>query len=272
MRHYIDQSLLSGQHRVEVVLVGVGGTGSHVLTGLAKIHHSLVAFDHPGLHVAVYDDDIVSEANVGRQVFGLADVGQAKASVLTSRINGYFGLDWDAYPEQYPHEGDMDGGRRTKDVLITCVDTGKARRTINNFEKSQHNPSIYWLDFGNSRTTGQVILGTFHPVSQPKMQNMGISYLPTIFDLYPDLERADVEDNTPSCSLRESLRAQDLFVNSFIADLGCNLLWNFLKNSFIEIHGFFGDLSVCSTSPLRIDPVSWGRLGFDYKPQTIRED
>ena len=48
------------------------------------------------MQVTVYDDDIVTEANIGRQLFCPCDVGQDKASVLVSRVNSFFGLNWES--------------------------------------------------------------------------------------------------------------------------------------------------------------------------------
>ena len=74
MMHTIHPSLLRGQ--VSVALVGCGGVGSQVLTGLARLHKALVSLGHPGgLHVTAFDPDTVSESNVGRQLFSPADVG-----------------------------------------------------------------------------------------------------------------------------------------------------------------------------------------------------
>lgn len=74
MRHYIDQYLLDPNHPVTVLLVGTGGTGSQVLNNLGKMSHALRQLGHPGLYVVAVDDDIVSEANLGRQSFSQSDV------------------------------------------------------------------------------------------------------------------------------------------------------------------------------------------------------
>lgn len=272
MRHYIAQNLVDGRHRINVALIGAGGTGSHVLTNLAKIHHSLLALDRPGLHVTVYDDDIVTEANVGRQMFGMGDVGQPKGATLVSRVNGYFGLDWDAHHDTFPPKANTEADRRffhsRTNLVISCVDTGKARIKIGEYLESFHfgGKPEYWMDFGNSATTGQVVLGTLKNVVQPETTResgfSATSFVPTIKNLFPDLDAMDETDATPSCSLRESLRAQDLFINAVLADLGANLLWQFIKNLYIEVHGFFGDIGNFVASPLKIDTESWGRFGF----------
>lgn len=260
MRHYIKNNFLTNQHRIEVTLVGAGGTGSQVLNGLAKIDHSLRQLGMAGLHITVYDDDIVSEANIGRQHFGMADVGQYKCAVLISRLNGYFGLDWTAKPVRFPQQGVTPTFVAPR-MLISCVDTAKARIEIGQ-QLAKDRMHSYWLDFGNSKTSGQIILGTTQTIDQPLSEHATTAILPTVLDLFPDINEADEKDDTPSCSLREALTKQDLFTNSMLADLGCNLLWKFLNNAHIERHGFFMDVEQGITSPLMIDEVTWARFGY----------
>ena len=49
--HYTDSYLLVPQHPVTVNLIGGGGTGSQVLTNLARLDVTLRALGHPGLFV-----------------------------------------------------------------------------------------------------------------------------------------------------------------------------------------------------------------------------
>lgn len=67
--HYTENYLLSPHHPVSVIVIGAGGTGSQVITSLARMDRALQALGHPGLYVTVYDPDAVSESNIGRQLF-----------------------------------------------------------------------------------------------------------------------------------------------------------------------------------------------------------
>ena len=58
--HYTDSYLINPQHPVTVNLIGAGGTGSQVLTCLARLDITLRALGHPGLFVTLYDPDIVT--------------------------------------------------------------------------------------------------------------------------------------------------------------------------------------------------------------------
>mgnify|MGYP006977836843 CR=1 FL=1 len=45
--HYIDNYLINPQHPVTVNLIGAGGTGSQVLTCLARLDTALRGLGHP---------------------------------------------------------------------------------------------------------------------------------------------------------------------------------------------------------------------------------
>ena len=94
--HYIDSYLINPQHPVTVNVIGAGGTGSQVLTCLARLDTALRGLGHPGLFVTVYDSDTVTEANIGRQLFSPSDTGLNKAQCLVTRVNNFFGNGWRA--------------------------------------------------------------------------------------------------------------------------------------------------------------------------------
>lgn len=226
MKHPIPTSYL--QNRISVLLVGAGGNGSQMLTGLARLDAALKALDHPGLAVTVCDPDVVTEANVGRQLFSPADVGQYKATLLTWRVNAFYGLDWIAYPVPFAKLTSIHCN-----IIIGCVDTAAARREI--AEKAR---SLYWLDLGNDQVTGQVILGGHG--------------LPTVLDCYPELRVRKKEDNTPSCSLAGALEKQDLFINQAVTTWGLHLLWTLFRRGGVDHHGYYINLQSGRVAPLPV--------------------
>ena len=119
--HYIDNYLINPQHPVTVNLIGAGGTGSQVLTGLARLDVTLRALGHPGLFVTLYDPDIVTEANIGRQLFGYSDMGLNKAQCLITRINNFFGNDWKAVPDIFPVMMKNACRDNMANITITCT-------------------------------------------------------------------------------------------------------------------------------------------------------
>lgn len=267
MNHIINNRLLTGT--VEVALVGCGGVGSQVLTGLARLHTALVALGHPGgLNVTAYDPDTVSESNVGRQLFSPADVGINKAVLLVHRLNTFFGLNWTAKPCRFPEVGMFNKPH----IVISCVDTKAARRAIAKEvgHSNTYNPIYYWLDMGNNLTDGQIILG--QPGFGKKRKKGQQVALPTVTDLYPEIMDASLpeDDDGPSCSLAEALERQDLFIGQSIATFGLQLLWSLFRNGGVDHHGYFVNLKAGRVTPLPVDPEAWKRFASTptKKPKT----
>ncbi|MFZ1010655.1 MAG: PRTRC system ThiF family protein, partial [Candidatus Sulfotelmatobacter sp.] len=137
------------------LLVGAGGSGSAVLLQLPFLEQALRAWGQPGLSVTVTDPDTVSEVNVVRQPFSHVDIGSNKAICLVGRINMFWGFGWKAIPHAF---GDGPAAQRECDLLISCVDTRKARHQIAESFKKFRAPA-YHLDLGNNASSGQYVLG-----------------------------------------------------------------------------------------------------------------
>jgi len=113
---------------------------------------------------------------------------------------------------------------------------------------------LYYMDFGNSRETGQVILSTIGKVAQPNSkQYRTIEQMPMVIDEFGELLQAsEAGDNTPSCSLAEALTKQDLFINSALANIGASLLWQLFREGMLFNRGFFLNLKDFRTQPLKV--------------------
>lgn len=265
--HHIPGKLLD--NRVRIKLVGAGGNGSQMLSGLARLHMALVKLGHPGgLHVTVFDPDTVSDSNVGRQLFYPADIGAAKAFCLVHRLNMGFGFDWNAVPELFGADyNDMNDA----DIVISCVDTAAARRDIHDLLDRHYRKPTYWLDLGNRQRDGQVILGqpvgstdfgrksvNGVPKSRATMDVIEPGRLPCVTDVFPELLDASIpEDNQPSCSLAEALQKQDLFINQAVSTFALQLLWKLFREGKIDSHGAFINLESGRVNPLMV-PASVG--------------
>lgn len=254
MDHHLHPELLTSQ--VDIALVGVGGNGSQMLTGLARLNHAITALGHPGLSVTAYDDDQVSASNVGRQLFSRADVGLNKAVVLVHRVNTFFGADWQAVPQRFG-QGLM--SKSSAHIVISCVDSKSARRDIADTIRHQqdYQRPHYWLDLGNREADGQVVLG------EPRSENHSGEgqRLPTVIELFPEIaDTGTPEDNTPSCSLAEALERQELFINQAVATSALQLLWQLFRFGKIDWHGAFVNLKTGHVRPLMVDPDGWERI------------
>lgn len=258
--HFTDNYLINPTNPITVNLIGAGGTGSRMLTELARMSSSLIELGHTGLHVCLYDDDIITPANQGRQLFADAELGLFKSAALINRTNRFFGTSWKAVSQQFnssslksfPNNG-------TADIYISCVDTISARFEIagilENFKNAgayQRSRSLYWLDIGNSRNTGQALLATIADIKQPcsKLYNTAAS-LPMMTREFHGLLQGQDDQSQPSCSLAEALEKQDLYINAVLASMGASLLWKLFREGMTEHRGFFLNLGSFLTQPLK---------------------
>lgn len=213
---------------VRILVAGCGGTGSHIVAGLARLNACLRGLDHPGLAVEAWDPDRVTEANVGRQLFAPGDIGLAKADVLIHRANLWFGLDWHSAPWALTGDSAIE---RPVDLLIGCVDSARARRDLD--AAARTNRIAFWLDCGNEDAWGQVVLG------QPTggRAEDAAQRLPTVLEMFPDM--ADGPDTGPSCSLAEALGRQGAFINQAVATQALDALWRMLRTGRIDRFAWF---------------------------------
>nr|WP_288812847.1 PRTRC system ThiF family protein [uncultured Sphingobacterium sp.] len=259
--HFTDKYLLNTTNPVSVNLIGAGGTGSQMLTALARISHSLISLGHAGLQVNLFDDDVVTTANQGRQLFADAEVGLYKSVALVNRNNRFFGTNWKAVTQPFSSKGMNifpDNGRAN--IYISCVDTASARfdiatalENLNSYSFKDRNKPMYWMDFGNSRNTGQVVLSTIGTIPQPASKlYRPVSCLPSITEEFKELLEAQDDSNEPSCSLAEALTKQNLFINSSLASEGAALLWDLFHEGMTENRGFFKNLKNFRTEPIKV--------------------
>lgn len=259
--HYTETYLLSPQHPVTVFVIGAGGTGSQVITNLARMNMALQAIGHPGLHVTVFDPDIVTDANIGRQLFSESELGESKALALVTRINHFFGYTWEAESCHYPPRKSQNGKNpKLANIIITCTDNVRSRLDLWRFLKkhreiglNNERTPIYWMDFGNTQNTGQVLIGTIrNKIRQPTsdkyipIPNMNVITEEVSYSMIKE------KDSGPSCSLAEALRKQDLFINSMLAQVGCDILWKIFKEGSLLHRGAYVNLNTLRVNPIPV--------------------
>lgn len=235
---------------IGVLLVGCGGNGAQMLMGLASLDTALRAISSRSLDVTVVDDDIVSEANLGRQPFYRCDLGSSKAHTLTERVNLAHGLDWKAVHGRAPGAVQLGGF----DLLITCVDTAAARRAIGADLRHGMSAPAYWMDLGNRATDGQFLIGR---PAQSGGDTPG--RLPTVLEYFPELaDEGAAEDDAPSCSVAEALERQSLFVNRVVASHALALLFDLLGRGSIGHAGAFINLASGQAAPIPLPSAKAG--------------
>ena len=279
------------RRQVIVSLVGMGGSGSMMLTELGRIHTAMRALGHPGgLMVVAYDPDRVTDANRGRQMFAASDVGHYKATVLIHRVNAFFGTNWIARPSRIqddPVKWQITGA--PAHILVTCVDSGPKRAEIATAVQSNIIRPFprYGLDLGNGADYGQVVLGETpyfewspdrqaiegsQPRTDPKPDRKAdpagwiqasAGRLPTVLDLYPELGEMEGND-TPSCSIAEALDRQDLFINRHMTTWAGTVLWKLFREGRLDYHAAWVNLSSgeVSSRPARGIELRPGEIGL----------
>ena len=252
MMHTLDPQLL--ERPIRILVVGCGGNGSAIVSGLPYLHQAMLAFGHPGgLQVTLIDPDTVSETNCVRQPFCRTEIGFPKAIVLAHRINLFWGLNWQGMQAQIQQVTKSAG----IDLVIGCVDTRKARRAIDKW--ALHSRVLYWLDLGNNASSGQFILGQpENRVNQKKKHR-----LPTVTELFPEIAAPGVrDDDQPSCSAAEALTRQEPSINQNLAYQALGMLTQLLRHGSLSYQGGF-----CNLATGRLVPSPIRSVGTDYSPK-----
>lgn len=228
--------------RVSITLVGCGGTGSHIASGLVSIAQALrersIAVD-----MAFIDPDRVEQKNVGRQLFSSGDVGEAKAEVLAGRLNAAFG-ERIMSAVRGVDALDLLPNPATRDVLhmvIGAVDNPAARAIISDVVKSA-NGQLWWQDCGNENHSGQVLLGnTATNAALRGAIALGmVDRLPAPSVLYPDLvktPKAKKAKRGSSCAELTASGDQSLMINRLMAAYALSMLTDFLVTRDLRYFG-----------------------------------
>lgn len=237
-------------HKVTVSVIGCGGTGSLVLARLARMDYALRLLGYPGITVTAVDNDKVEAFNVGRQNFTPGDIGEYKSHCLIEKINFAYGLNWKAIKKKVVSKNDT---VFNSNFIITCVDNVVLRKKTKvyfdtfNIAKEDYSTSYYWIDCGNGKDFGQVVLSAIKPIK--KKYNLN-----DVFDLYGNLSEFDNEETQGmnGCSYADSIEKQDLFINDLIALEACEMIYRFLKNYYLDYSGVIINHKELKTKKLSI--------------------
>ena len=278
-----------------VVVVGAGGTGARVVPPIAQMlrrQDRLVIMDH----------DIVEDRNLARQHFSERDIGQPKALVLAQRYRRQnltpmalvTKLTKENIVQTFQEIGSI--GPRDQLVVIGCVDNNIARGVINTALSnttpgtslvSVRVPSVAYIDVGNERRGGQVLLSLRSwPMTAVELgsvsNNISNCTMYTLTDAMPQLCKPAAwmcdgcaANNDASATVCKScgrepgtcgnrIDMQTVMVNHMAAGMVINMLsWLTLGIPFSSAGAFFSTLN--SIQPIRITGVNRtsGRLLVD---------
>lgn len=255
---------------VEFWLVGAGGTGSFMAMNLARL-----AFELKGLgkaaRIVIVDPDRVETGNIPRSNFCFAEVGLNKAETLAGRVSRAWGIEVgfvkeDFQPALLQSKNDdwmvQSSNSNKLTILVGCVDNHLARLQMHEALKfygersyDSSSPRLWWIDGGNGRDTGQVLIGNRlnkKEICESARALPILSLLPAPSLQHPDLLREGEKkvrkssnghpqtNDAMTCAERIRLGEQSLNVNQRVAvEMNEMLTALLLTNSLRRFASYF---------------------------------
>ncbi len=255
----------------KILVVGCGGTGGYVAEGLCRL---LIGIDIP---LILVDHDRVEPHNLLRQHFYKTDVGKFKSQALAERLARQFGrpVGYCVYPYDAELIGQNLGAgmysRLSEGIIIGCVDTPEARRSIANGIKYTN----WWIDAGNGYSSGQVLIGNASDSGQ--MQGAFEEYYQQVTRLpIPSLQLPSLlaPATVPHTAPRDCAEAvvndeQSPVINQAMAMLVLQFMHRLL-NKELTWMGAYLDLEAGTLQPVPAEPVVVARM-LGVKVDTLIE-
>jgi len=233
--------LLGDDKRVQIMLVGVGGTGSALALSLGRLAYHARSKGMP-IDLTFVDHDLVEAKNVGRQCFCPAEVGYNKAECLALRLNLALGLDAVATPERFNSAmaQSWSSSRSGLFLLIGAVDNHLARRELAQ-TVDEGRGRIWCLDIGNAQHNGQVLIGNMTDLDHIEFSEMGLcSGLPSPYIQEPGLLEPDDGPMALSCADLTLREEQSLLVNQTAASIAAQYCHQFaVRRELAEFATYF---------------------------------
>ncbi len=258
-------------NKLRIIQVGAGGTGSFASLAIARLIYELRE-SGKAVEFLIVDPDAVESGNIPRSNFCTAEIGSSKAQTLAKRITLAWGLECHYANEPFDaevHLKQSSGDYRTLTVIIGCVDNLLARRAMHlavekhQGYRSDEAANIWWIDGGNGKYSGQVLLGSNTKRVKPEQHFTGTSIcrsLPAPSLVHPDLleqERPPSKSEMSgglSCPERIRLGEQSLNINQRVAvEIGEMLAEMFLTHNLRRFATYF-DLETGTSRSLYCTP------------------
>ncbi len=232
--------ILPDAESISLTLVGCGGTGSWLAPAVARVGKLLIERFQKDVKLTFVDPDRVEEKNIYRQNFCAAEIGRNKAETLAYRFGLAWGLEIRAVPAEFSN---LDWEQLA--VVIGCVDNAAARRSIQEAAGSR----AWWLDAGNTKNGGQVLLGLGGGKRADAFNLPGYcGWLPSPAKQHPELvEATPVEELEPttqelSCAEMALQDSQGLAINQRMAAEAADYLVRMLITKDLRKYATYIDL------------------------------
>jgi len=248
------------------IVVGAGGTGSFVVPALARLIYELKLQQNKSAEMLIIDPDIVEASNIPRSNFCFAEVGRYKAQTLAERVATAWGIETSFSCEKFDcdkHLKSSNSDYRSLTIIVGCVDNYLARRemhrALDEFRGYGDASRLWWIDGGNGRTSGQVLLGSTTKLLKPEQRITGSSLcraLPAPSLQHPDLLEPEVieEKIDVSCPDRVRLGEQGLNVNQRVAIEIAEMLSSMLLTRSLKRYAVQFDLESGTSRSAYITP------------------
>lgn len=239
------QLLISRNDKINLVLVGCGGTGSWLAPAVARVARLLRERFSNQVNVTFVDPDSVEEKNIYRQNFCEAEIGRNKASALAERYGLAWGIEIFALAAGID-ERNFASIHSGMTVFLGCVDNAGARQEIRNIGERTHNG--WWLDCGNAKNSGQVLLGSFFQFDKAGFNIQGYcAWLPSPEIQHPELVAMENKEVTPeketmSCAEMALRDSQGLAINQRMAAEAADYLVRLLITHDLRKYATYIDL------------------------------
>lgn len=231
--------LVAVRKKLNIHVIGAGGTGGYAVTYLARLLSG-------GEHVIhVYDGDQVEAKNLKRQNFTASDLDLNKAEAVCSHIRD----DILHAPEMVAHDKFI-GSREEfladivaslEDdqslIIVLAVDNVATRKMVNELimdDLLRARILTVAIDSGNGNQGGQVVLyANAQSVWTPPFGNTSQGLLPTMLQVYPELN--SIEDENPAlvtnCAENAESEPQAMMCNVRNGELIAHIITRILETN-----------------------------------------
>jgi len=201
------------------VMVGVGGTGTHLLRPLLAYLKALHSNINEDWMVHLIDGDVVETKNLERQMFEPGTVTMNKATAAFAAVDAAYGDHVSARPE-YLSEDNIGLLIQSGDVVLICADNFTVRKRIE--ERALQLQTLTVINGGNEKYDGSVQLFIRHD---------GVNLTPTLSYLHPEVKVGEGEDRAEmTCQQAAALPGgeQTLLANLWSATLMLTALHRYM--------------------------------------------